>query len=135
MITKNNRTVIIEVENSTEIEKARKLFKEKIGEEYEIRFPTSLYPNLLITGFSFEYDDTRLVELVKKQNQCMHITNLRIIKQYEIRKNNRIYYKAIAEDEPNAFTKILAAEKVNIGWERCKVYNGMRRIRGVRKSY
>ena len=126
MITKNNGIVVIEVENSTERQKAKNLIKEKLGEEYEIRFPTSLYPNILITGISFEYEDRRLLELITKQNQCMNNTNVKIIKQYKIRKNNRIYYNTIAEVEPNTFTNILAAEKINIGWERCKVYDEFR---------
>ena len=100
MITKNNGSIVIEVENSTERVNAKNLIKEKLSEEYEIRIPTSLYPNILRTGISFEYDDTRLLELIKKQNQCMNNTNVKIIKQYEIRKNNRTYYNAIAEVEP-----------------------------------
>ena len=66
------------------------------------------------------------MELIKKQNQCMNNTNIKIIKQYEIRKNNRIYDNAIAEVEPNAVTKILPAEKINICWEHSKVYNGIK---------
>ena len=120
------------MENSTGREKQKNLTKEKLGEEYKIRFPTSLYPNILITGISFEYDDTRLLELIKKQNQCMNNTNVKIIKQYEIRKNNKICYNATAEVEPNGFANILAAEKINIGWERCKVYDEIRVLRCFR---
>ena len=69
VITKNNGSVVIEVENRTEREKAKYVIKEKLGEEYEITFPTSLYLNILITGISFEYDDKQLLELIKKQNQ------------------------------------------------------------------
>ena len=82
MITKNNGVVVIEVKNSTESEKAKYLIKEKLGEEYEIRFPISLFPNILITRITFEYDDMRLLELIKKQNQCMSNTNVKIIQQY-----------------------------------------------------
>ena len=59
----------------------------------------------------------------------MNNTDVKIIKQYEIRKNNKICYNATAEVEPNAFANILVAEKINIGWERCKVYNGIRVLR------
>lgn len=79
----------------------------------------------MITGMSFEKNNEDLLECLKKQNKCIEQGEIKILKQYAVQKNNKTYYNAILEVDEEHFSSALKIEKVSIGWEKCKVYDGV----------
>lgn len=123
--TKNNGVMIIQSENNCERDKIKVAIEKNIGSEYDIKAPDPLRPSFTVSRMTLKYDQIELVELLKKQNTFLSQTSLKVVKQFEIKKNNNSYYNAIVEIDKEDFTKVLAAESLNIGWERCKVFDAV----------
>lgn len=123
--SRHNGIVIIESDNNDEREKIKKLLENKMKDDYEIKIPSSMNPRIVVVNMGYKHDDLELIEKLKKQNQILENSSLKLIKQYEIKRNNRKLYNAIIEVDPGTFPKVIAKEKVCIGWERCKVFDGV----------
>lgn len=123
--TKHNGVIIIESENNTEREKIKAALEKTMCDNYEVRVPNVINPRFIITSMVFKHEDEEIVEKLKKQNQVIESSHLKLVKYYEVNRNNKKLFNAILETDADSFPKILRAEKLNIGWERCKVYDGI----------
>lgn len=59
----------------------------------------------------------------------MSQTDIKITQLYQVNKNGNTYYNAVLELDVKVFAKILAEERLNVGWERCKVYDAVQVLR------
>ena len=62
----------------------------------------------------------KISNVVIKKNDVAVVESVNA--QYEVKKINGSFYNAIIETEVEAFKKIICTEKLNVGWDRCKVY-------------
>lgn len=124
-MTKRNGTIVIESDTPSDREEIKNAIEEKIGEDYEIRIPKKIKPRLLITGMQVSYSDDELIGCLSKQNDFITLDGIKVVKLYEVKRNDSSYINAVVEVEPDIFTKCLKAERLNVGCERCKVYDGV----------
>ncbi|XP_017462848.1 PREDICTED: uncharacterized protein LOC108356236 [Rhagoletis zephyria] len=125
IVSKNNGVMVIHSQNNDEREKIKDAIEKNIGKEYEIKVPNSIRPSFLIAGMNFKYENSDLIESIKKQNNNLIQGSLKVLKQFERNRGNIKVYNAIIEIDKEDFTKILAAERINIGWDRCKVFDAI----------
>lgn len=121
---RKNGTVVIQSENEEEREKIKTAIEDKLNEGYEIKVPSPIEMKINITGMSFNYGENDLLEKLKKQNPIINDGVFKVIKQYEYKRNNRKIYSAIIQADSESYSKMLEAQRVNIGWERCRVFDG-----------
>lgn len=123
--SKNNGVIVIESANESERSKIKDAIELKMSKEYEITVPSAMKPTFMVAKIVYRHEEADLVDLVKKQNECVNGGYIKLIKQYEVKKENGSFFNAIFETDIDTFPKVLQAEKLNIGWERCKVYDGV----------
>ena len=123
---RQNGDIFIAAKNEDDREKLKLEMGKTLGENYEISTPAPLLPRMLVTGMSEKIDDDNLSAAIKSQNNIVNIKFIKIVRQYQVKRGDKTYFNAIIELDSESFAFILSNGKLNIGWERCKVYDGTR---------
>ncbi|XP_017477985.1 PREDICTED: uncharacterized protein LOC108367799 [Rhagoletis zephyria] len=118
-------TIVIQSENESERDKIKTAIANKMSDRYEIRVPNTAKPKFMAFGVSFKYESEQLVEMIKKQNECLQSADFKIIKYIQVKKYRSKYYNFLIETDVDTFSAVLKSEKINIGWEKCRVQDGM----------
>lgn len=121
---RRNGAVVIQSENEEEREKIRSAIQNELNDAYEIKVPRPINMQIKIVGMSFDYEEKDLVEKLKKQNPVISNSDIKIIVKYNYKRNNKIIYNAKISVDSATYAKILGEGKLNIGWERCKAFDG-----------
>lgn len=121
---RRNGTMIIQSETNEEREKIKTAIQNGMSEEYEIKVPDSNEMSVTITDMTFKYTENEIIEKIKKQNNMLKDSEIKPVRFYEFKRNNKVIYNAKIQIDNESYTKILLAEKINIGWERCRVFDG-----------
>lgn len=99
--------------------------KRTLSEKYVITIRKPNKPKIRIVGYEAEENDNdgeRFLNKLIRQNNLPANAEIKVIKTF---KNKNWKYSAdiaIIEVDPETFEILLRKEKVNIGWDRCKVY-------------
>lgn len=112
--------VAIECKNDAALEQIKRIANEKMGNEYDIEEAKERKPKIKIVGMSEKLSDDEITETLKSQNEFLaNDTDLKIIRSYEV---NKKYFSAIAEMSKENQEQCMQIGFVNIGWDRCKIY-------------
>lgn len=125
--------IILEIKNKN-IESAKDQIEEKLGEKFIVKIPKKRYPCIKIVGLTLKYNEEEIIEKIMKQNDYMdgytprkiHVSNIKK-HSYKMQESYTVYVEVDGE----TYTKIIKNEKINIGWERCRVYDAL----NVRRCY
>ena len=60
----------------------------------------------------------------KKQNQQLQKHGIKVVKSYDYRKYNKIIYNVKKRVNKETYADIKAAQKLNIGRKKCRVFDG-----------
>lgn len=121
---RHNGDIFISAECEDDRDKIRLEMEKQIGTNYEIKAPDVLLPRLLLSGLSEKLDDVNLSAAIQKQNPMFSLKTIKVVRQYQVKRGNRTYFNAIVEVDTEAFPKIISWGKLNVGWERCRVFDG-----------
>ncbi|XP_052566662.1 uncharacterized protein LOC128093526 [Culex pipiens pallens] len=100
----------------------------RLGKNYTAIVSTGL-PKMKIVGMSEKYAPEDFIELLTTQNDDIFIEHVKVISFYE---NPRIKYNkfsTIIEVNNDTFDALLTAGKVNIGFDRCSVFEAIKVLR------
>ncbi|XP_036325083.1 uncharacterized protein LOC118738264 [Rhagoletis pomonella] len=120
-----NGVMVIDSIDESEREKIKEIMDKQMSDKYEIKIPRDYKPRLFITDMHFEKNSDELIECLKNQNKCLEQGEIKVIKQYSVKNNTKTYYNAIVEVDECMFTSVMKLDKLNIGWERCRFYDGV----------
>ena len=104
-------------------------FRKKIYKQYEVKVPNSTGLNIKIIGISFDYSENDLIEKLRKQNSKLADANIKFMRKYETNRGNTTFFNV------RNYGKIMEEIKLNVGWERCRVYDGSMYERQRIQSY
>lgn len=121
---RKNGSVVIQSENDKEREKIKEALHKEISDLYEIKVPDQMDMKIKLTGMSFKFTGNEIVEKLKKQNDILQGSKIEVIKFFEYKRNGRTIYNAIIKIDKESYIKVINAQKVNIGWEKCRIYEG-----------
>lgn len=118
----NGGSVILGVKQADQVESVIKSVQEKFGEKYEVSVPKPKKPRLKIVGVEDELSESELKESLVDQNELLEEMELKLITKYQ-RENAAGYisYTYVLEVDATSHEIMLEAERVNLGWERCRV--------------
>lgn len=85
-----------------------------LGESYDVELQKPLKPRLKIFGLSEAIAESDLLLKLRKQNDLPDDIELKLIRTYS--------NSAIIECDAKTFEKLKNLQRVNIGWERCRVW-------------
>ncbi|XP_036339828.1 uncharacterized protein LOC118749165 [Rhagoletis pomonella] len=118
-------TIVIKSENESERDKIKTAIANKMSDRYEIRVPNTAKPKFMAFGVSLKYESEQLAEMIKKQKECLKSAAFEIIKYIEVKKDKSTYYNVLIKTDVDTFSAELKSEKINIGWEKCRVQDDM----------
>lgn len=116
--------IIIECKNKEAVSKLQDKAKTKLGDDYEISIPKKKSPRVKIVGLSEKLSFEVIEEKIKSQNSYLEMEDA-LIKVVHIKegKGRRKFYTVFAEVNAKAYGRMMNEEKVNINWDRCKIYD------------
>lgn len=89
-------------------------------------------PSIKIVGITQKQDREEIETKIKSQNEDIFETSSNIevtyIKEFK-NKRDQINYTVYAEVDGNTYQRIIKAEKIYLGWDRCRVYDNVNILR------
>ena len=95
-----------------------------ISKDYEIRVPKQVEMQIIITDMDFKLPEKDLIDKLKKQNGVLENSEMKVIKIFETRRKGRTIFNARMKIHQELYNRVFSCQRVNIGWERYRVYNG-----------
>lgn len=96
----------------------------KLGDKYDVHVPKKRLPKIKIMGISEKLTSEEIATKAVNQNLYIkeesHMKVFAVVKQ---RRSNR--YIAYAEVDPDTYKRAVQEETINIGWDRCKVFDAL----------
>lgn len=122
MRQKLNGKVVVECTSKKDEEEVRIQTETALGEEYEVKIPKQLNPRIKIVGLTENLSKEDVLNYMKKQNEFMaQNSSLEIIQVKENRQGTG--YIVIAEVDGNCYNICMQNKRINIKWDRCRVYD------------
>lgn len=127
--TRKNGTVVVQSKNNEEREKIKNALQSELSESYDINIPDEPKMTIIVTDMSFKIPDEEIIGKIKKQNIVLNNCELKLVKTYEFKKNDRTIYNAKIIVDKETYEKVISIQKLNIGWDRCRIFDGTDVIR------
>lgn len=122
---RNNGMILIETDTKENREIIKNELEKKMKDGYDIKIPLEIKPRFEIVHMNNNFSEIDIIEKLKKQNGFLEMSEIKVIKLKRVNKYNKEMQNAIIEVDKESFPKILEAEKLSIGWERCKVFDAI----------
>lgn len=126
---RNNGVVEIMCESEGERDIVKSAVEEKLSGSYDIKVPVLKKPKIFITGISESLNEMQIERSLKEQNEMLSESEVKCIMVMKAKKkDNRQYefWSAVVELDSKSFQAVMGVGKVNIGWDRCRVYEQIR---------
>lgn len=124
-----NGGIILQCNSNEAKEKLKQIASDKLGADYEIKLPTELNPRVKILGMSEKLESEEIISALKQQNPFLSEGTIKVVTTYNRRNTQKI--DTIIEVDADNFKKIIAAEKLNINFDRCQVVESI----GITRCY
>lgn len=113
-----NGGVIMEYSMENDSMELKEIIERDFGDRYIINELKKLKPKIKIFGMSININEEDLMRKLKLQNNFLRGSNIEVIKIFE---NYKKTFNAIIQVNAKTFSEMMKMEKVNIGWDKCKV--------------
>lgn len=91
------------------------------SEKYSVEMQKLLKPRLKIIGFSDNLTEEALLDKLKKQNNLMEVTDLKVVRITKNEKRRSNNMSAVLETDSRGFDILIKRQRVYLGWERCRL--------------
>lgn len=100
--------------------------KKAMGDKFDVGVRESIKPTIKIVGMNEEYQEDELKETMVSQNDVLQgVKHFKLRKLLTNPKRQYAQYSAIVELDAATFFKVIKLEKLNVGWDRCRVFDGV----------
>lgn len=119
--------IIIECKNQEAVSKLKEEAETKLGSQYNISVPKKRKPRIKIVGMSNRMTGNEIETKIMTQNHFLEQgkANLSVVHVGDMKNRKTPCYFAYAELEAESYSKMLKEGKVNIEWDRCKVFDAV----------
>lgn len=117
--------VVVECKDKEAVIKLKEEATAKLGKDYVVSIPKQKLPKIKIVGLNDKLDTIEMKNKVLAQNSFLdEKAYINIVHLAEDKKNRGCYF-AYAEVDGDSYRKILNEQKLNIGWDRCRIYDAV----------
>lgn len=116
-----NGSVILKCDSSSATERMKVEAQAAMGQDYTVSETRMLAPSVRITGISNELQEAEVVEAIKEQNGFLNDKDEYKLKVLKKSRNGRSS-SAILQCNGSCFHKLISAERINVGFNRCRVF-------------
>lgn len=122
----SNGGILVECKNEEAVKKLKEEAVKKLGEDYSVSVPKKLTPRVKVIGLSEKLQPEQIEANIKAQNHYVEDESARIkVVHIQEMKDKRRGYCVYMEVDGKTYKKMLLEQKLNIGWDRCKVYDAV----------
>ncbi|XP_031357806.1 uncharacterized protein LOC116181573 [Photinus pyralis] len=125
MKTLRRGAIVVECKTKEAAAKLKEEAESKLGDEYILSIPKRKLPKIKIVGLNDKIASAQMKEMILAQNQFLGENAYINIVHIAEDNRNRNRYIAYAEVDGNSYQKILKEQKLNIGWDRCRIYDAV----------
>lgn len=119
---KSNGKVVVECTSKQDEEKIKQLTKTALGEEYDVNIPKQMRPRIKIVGLTENLSQEDIINYIRKQNEFIgQNSSVEVIQVKENRQGTG--YVVIVEVDGNCYNRCMQNKRINIKWDRCRVYD------------
>lgn len=118
----SNGAVLLTCSNNKSVEEITRKTHEKLGDKYSVSVPKPIKPKIKIVGLSEEISEDEIVEHIRAQNDFIKNGEIKVLHTYFRNIGNYRRGSVIIEVDGENFENIIRAQRINIGWNRCVVY-------------
>lgn len=125
-------SVIVELKNTEATKKIQKEVITKLGDRYEVDIPKPKYPTIKVVGITDKYTAEEIENKIRMQNEYKDKEKSKIsVKFIKENKKSSGYnnFTVFIEVDGKTHSKMLEETKINIGWNRCAVYDHLSVLR------
>ncbi|KAK5643855.1 hypothetical protein RI129_007700 [Pyrocoelia pectoralis] len=128
----SNGGIAIECKSKECLEKVVRETESKLGSDYEVKVPKNRAPKLKIVGITEQLTNSQIEQKIRSQNKEIILDQalINVVYVSKEHKNHRNYF-CLVEVDGKTYEMALRTEKLNIGWDRCRVYDAV----NVRRCY
>lgn len=124
-----NGSIFVECINEKEAKGFMKMVNEKLSEGYSVDIEQPKRPRIKIQGVDGIYNSNELSDILREQNGIEDIQYLKVLKSIPSKKNPEYEYSLICEIDANTFEKVIRKGKLNIDFEKCRVFESIELFR------
>lgn len=121
-----NGEVVIALQDDQSVKLLKENVAKNMGGLYDVDVRENLRPTVRLIGMSDEMDEEELKGTLVDQNEAF--ANLKHFKLRKTYCNNKLRFNnssAIIELDAETYKRVLQEEKLNCGWDRCRVVDGL----------
>lgn len=121
-----NGSIIVELKDEASVGVLKASVDAQLGGRFEARLRESMKPSIKIIGMSDEFSEEELrASLVEQNDVFANLKHFKLRKTFQIEKWRFNNHAAFVELDAETFFKVLEQGKVNCGWNRCRVFDGL----------
>lgn len=129
-MVKNSRngSVILKCDSLNSTRRMKTEIEQNLGQNYLVEETKLRKPSLIIANINTNLSEHEVQEAIKNQNEYLTATdNVEVKTLKKTKKGDSLY--AVVECNGSAFSKINTAKKINIGFNRCPIYENLQLLR------
>lgn len=123
--------VVVECPSSAELNKLKSDAVARLGDDFVVTAPVGRRPRVRIFGFSVEYNAVDFAKMFKEQNDGIVLDSSHISVSHIYKGKKSSLFGAKLEVDANTFKRLIAADKVSIGWDPCWINEDL----NIRRCY
>lgn len=125
--------VVIALKDEESVKLLKENVEKNMGGQYDVNIRENLKPTIKLIGMSEEWNDEELKGTLVDQNEAFdNLKHFKLCRTYcnqKLRFNN---VSVIIELDAETFTRVMNEERLNCGWDRCRVVDGLQVMRCYR---
>lgn len=119
-------SVIVALNDEASVKLLEDNVDKQLDGRFEVKVRECMKPSIKIIGMSDEFEETELRDKLVSQNEVFStLKHFKLRKTYCNTKWRYDNYSAIIELDAETFYNVLDAGKLNCGWNRCRVLDGL----------
>lgn len=118
--------VIVVVKDDESSQKLKESVEKEMGDQFEVNVRDSMKPTVKIINISEEFNEDELKATLIEDNDVFHdLKHFKLRKFYRNEKRSYAQFTALVELDATTFFKVMELEKIFVGWDRCRVFDGL----------
>lgn len=119
-------SVIVSLQDEMSIKLLEENIDKQLGDRFEVKVQECMRPTIKIIGMSDELTETELKNKLINQNEVFTtLKHFKLRKTFSNEKWRYDKYSAIIELDAETFFRVMEIGKLNCGWNRCRVLDGL----------
>jgi phage-related protein len=117
--------VLLSCKSKKDVKKLQEVVEEKMGDEYQLKIPEGMNPQVKIVNITEKWDAVELKNKLKIQNNILKNAKALKVCKIETSRNSTERFNVVVEMDGNTFEQLMNQDRIYVGWDRCRFFEHM----------